>query len=126
MAGFSVQTRAVVDGVAPLMLSTSPGFSVRIDVSAYAGVDNVYFEADEIDVLGVNVNPIQDINFGSPHLGPFNVGIPIPLSKTFTYKPNALLTLAGFSNADVDSGKLVVLFGAIDPSTPYLYVYGVS
>lgn len=29
---FWVQTRAVVDGVAPLMLSTSPGFSVRIDV----------------------------------------------------------------------------------------------
>ncbi len=41
-------------------------------------------------------------------------------------KPSALLTLAGFSNADVDSGKLVVLFGAIDASTPYLYVYGVS
>ena len=41
-------------------------------------------------------------------------------------KPNALLTLAGFSNADVDSGKLLVLFGALEASTSYLYVYGAS
>ena len=46
----------------------------------------MYFEAAEIDFFGVNVNPIQDINFGSPHLGPINIGIPIPLSKTFNYK----------------------------------------
>ena len=41
-------------------------------------------------------------------------------------KPNALLTLAGYSQVDVDSGKLVVSFGQIDPSTPYLYVFGNS
>ncbi|MCC6720521.1 MAG: hypothetical protein IT555_21820, partial [Acetobacteraceae bacterium] len=41
-------------------------------------------------------------------------------------KPNALMTLAGYAQADVDSGKLSVVFGQIDSATPYLAVYGVT
>ena len=37
-------------------------------------------------------------------------------------KPNALLTLAGFSNADLASRKVEVTFGSIDLATPYLFI----
>ena len=37
-------------------------------------------------------------------------------------KPNAFLTLAGFSNADLTSRKLELTFGSIDLASPYLYI----
>jgi len=41
-------------------------------------------------------------------------------------KATAALTLAGYTTEDMTSGKLSVAFGAIDPATPYLYVYGAA
>jgi hypothetical protein len=41
-------------------------------------------------------------------------------------KATAALTLAGYSTDDMTNGRLTVAFGAIDPATPYLYVFGAS
>ena len=37
-------------------------------------------------------------------------------------KPNASLTLAGYTTDDMTNGRLIVSFGATDPATPYLHV----
>ncbi len=41
-------------------------------------------------------------------------------------KPDAMLTFADYTRSDLDGGRLQVAFGAIDPSSPYLYVYCAS
>lgn len=40
-------------------------------------------------------------------------------------KPNGLVTLAGFSQADVEAGRLVVNFGTSEASGPYLHIAAV-
>ena len=40
-------------------------------------------------------------------------------------KPTALLTLAGFTKADMASGRIVTAFGTETDGTPYLYVGGI-
>ena len=41
-------------------------------------------------------------------------------------RPNALVTLAGYSRADIDSGRLQVTFGAADAASLYLHILGVA
>ncbi len=40
--------------------------------------------------------------------------------------PTAALTLADYTLDDVTNGRLQVSYGAIDPATPYLYLYGAA
>ena len=50
----------------------------------------------------------------------------LTLHATSPGRPDAMLTFAGYTQADLDSGRLQMSFGAIDPSSPYLYFYGAS
>jgi hypothetical protein len=50
----------------------------------------------------------------------------LTMQASATGKPNGLVTLAGFSQADVEAGRLVVSFGSSEASGPYLHIAGAA
>ena len=50
----------------------------------------------------------------------------LTMQASVSGRPNALVTLAGYSRADIDSGRLQVTFGAADASSPYMHILGTA
>ncbi len=50
----------------------------------------------------------------------------LTMQVTAPGKPNVLVTLAGYSRADLDSGLLQVSVGASDPFSPYMHILGAA
>lgn len=50
----------------------------------------------------------------------------LTMQATGPGKPNALVTLAGYSKADMDSGRLQVTFGSSEAAGSYLHIHGLA